>query len=170
VIVGAVGAGFAAWGASGHTARSPVGYRQGSCVVVGAEELGGELHGKNVSCAVDPSFTVAKIADQSNNCGAENYTRIRPPFSDVATGRLCLVPNLVVGHCYRYGVPMGTWDLVGCANAGAAAIKVAKRIDTDDPHACPMQYEPPTPGIRTVSMPKALRYPSRVYCYDDPAD
>lgn len=167
VVVVAAGVGLVTAAVRSHTARSPVGYRQGSCVVLGAEERGGELHGKRVSCDVDPSFIVAKIADESDNCGTVSYTRIRPPFSDVATGRLCLVPNLVVGHCYRFGVPLGMWDLVNCATGGPAAVKVTKRIDSDDPHACPMPYEPPTPGIRTVSIAKELRYPSRVYCYDN---
>jgi|HubBroStandDraft_3_1064219.scaffolds.fasta_scaffold128422_2 hypothetical protein len=169
-VVVSAGVVFAVWDATGHAARRPDRYPQGACVVVKAQEPGGELHAQAVRCDVDPSFTVAKVAGRSDNCGADKYTRIRPPFSDVATGRLCLVPNLVVGHCYRFGVPMGMWDLVGCAGAGPATIKVTKRVDTEDPHACPAQTKSLTPGIRTVLMPKQLRYPSRTYCYSDPGD
>ena len=164
------GLGFAVWGATSHAGRRTGGYPQGACVVLKAQERGGELHAQRVRCDVDPSFTVAKVADRSDSCGADGYTRIRPPFSDVATGRLCLVPNLVVGHCYRYGVPRGMWDLVGCEDAGRAAVKVTKRVDSDNPHACPAPTEAPTPGIRTVPMTKQLRYPSLTYCYDDPGD
>jgi hypothetical protein len=84
-VVVSAGVVFAVWDATGHAARRPDRYPQGACVVVKAQEPGGELHAQAVRCDVDPSFTVAKVAGRSDNCGADKYTRIRPPFSDVAT-------------------------------------------------------------------------------------
>ncbi len=138
------------------------------CVVVAAPSPDAELHASPARCDTDPSFTVARLADRRGECTPTRYIQFRPPFADVATGRLCLVPNLVVGHCYRFGVPVGMWELAKCAGAGWATIKVTKRVDADDPHACPSDPEPAVPGIRTVAVAPALAYPSRTYCYHDP--
>jgi hypothetical protein len=163
-----VGIGLAISRAGTQLVRPPSGYRQGDCVVIKAQERDGELHADAAKCNVDPSFTVAKIANQSGDCGADNYTRIRPPFSDVATGRLCLVPNLVVGHCYRFGVPKGMWDLVGCAATLPAAVKITKQVDSGDAGACRDETESLVPGIRTVQVPRQLQYATRTYCYGEP--
>ena len=154
-----------------HGSPGRGGVRPGDCVEVAAPSPDGELHATAASCSRDPSFTVAKFADPMGDCTPRRYDQFAPPFADVATGRLCLVPNLVVGHCYRFGVPVGMWDLVDCAGAGRAAIKVTKRVEVDDPNACPTETPSPTPpgapGIRTLTAPRALPYPSRTYCYGD---
>lgn len=156
----------AVWATSNPSAAP----RSAYCVAVRAGSLGDELHATKTPCVTDPSFTVVKRGDAAYNCGSGQYAQFRPPFADQTTGRLCLVPNLVVGHCYRFGVPVGMWVLGGCV--GPATIKVIKRVDVDDPHACPV--DPPVataPGMaQMTAQPRALPYSSRTYCYADVPD
>ncbi|MGH3563018.1 MAG: hypothetical protein ACRDTN_14815 [Mycobacterium sp.] len=128
------------------------GYQVGDCVVV-EPASDGELHTTRTGCDTDPSFTVAKLADRDGNCALDGYDRFRPPAVDAATGRLCLVPNLVVGHCYRFGVALGVWDLSDCADRAPTVVKVNRRLDTDNAQAC------------SAELP-ARTYPSppRTYC------
>ncbi|OBI49745.1 hypothetical protein A5707_16115 [Mycobacterium kyorinense] len=117
---------------SSHQAH---GYRVGDCVVV-EPTSGGELHTTRTGCDTDPSFTVAKLADRAGDCAANGYDRFRPPIADAATAKLCLVPNLVAGHCYRLGTAVGVWDLSNCADRGPTTIKVSSRLETDNAQAC----------------------------------
>ena len=73
------------------------------------------------------SFTVASLASGADDC--RQYNRFRTPFADATTERLCLVPNLVAGHCYRFGVPLGMLDPVSCDGAGPATFRVTKTIE-----------------------------------------
>jgi hypothetical protein len=151
------------WVATLHVGSRP----NARCVVVKADSSGGELHAIATSCGTDPSFTIAKQADHAGDCAPGRYTQFRPPFVDKATGRLCLVPNLVVGHCYRFGMPVGMWDAASCAGVATAVIKVTKRVDGDNPYACPVHELPRTPGIAAATAgPRALNFPSRTYCYE----
>ncbi len=152
------------WATTQHRAPS----RSAECVVVQARSPGEELHANHAPCSTDPSFTVVKRGGPAGNCGPGRYTQFRPPFADRATGRLCLVPNLVVGHCYRFGVPVGMWELGNCV--GPATIKISLRVEADNPHACPV---PPSaaPGMaQPAPVPLALAFPSRTYCYTDVPD
>jgi hypothetical protein len=152
------------WATTQHSGAAPT----TACVVVRAGSPGGELHAIRSPCSTDPSFTVAKRADAANRCSPGRYAQLLPPFADQATGRLCLVPNLVVGHCYRFGVPVGMWELGRCA--GAATIKVTRRVDADDSHAC-RGDAPAVPDLaQPVAQPRALTYPSRTYCFSDVPD
>jgi hypothetical protein len=148
----AIGAAAAMLTNHGHST-----YRAGDCVVV-APSTAGELHATEAACDTDPSFTVAKLADTAGDCapdGANAYDRFGPPLADSGTGRLCLVPNLVVGHCYRLGAAVGVWNLVDCTGAGAATVKVTKRFDADDAQAC-------VPGTQLPARTYAA--PPRTYC------
>lgn len=127
-------------------------YRAGDCVVV-TSAAAGELHAARVNCDTDPSFTVAKLTSRAGDCAPDDYDRFVPPSADTGTGRLCLVPNLVVGHCYRLGIAVGIWNLVNCAGAGPATIQVTGRLDTADPSACGT-------GLPARSYPA----PPRTYC------
>jgi hypothetical protein len=145
------GVGVAAWALTGHRHHT---HQVGDCVVV-APFTGGELRASRASCDTDPSFTVAKLADRTGECAPNGYDRFGPPSADSGTGRLCLVPNLVVGHCYRLGVAVGVWSLVDCAGAGPATIKVTQRLDTDDARACVSGSQLP---------PRSYPAPPRTYC------
>lgn len=152
------------WAIAQH--RAPT--RSAECVVVHARSPGGELDAYQAPCRTDPSFTVVKRGDAAGSCGPGRYTQFRPPFADRATGRLCLVPNLVVGHCYRFGVPIGMWELGSCI--GPATIKISSRVEAENPRACPV---PPSaaPGMaQPAPVPLALAFPSRTYCYADVPD
>ena len=150
------------------TARHSDTPRSLACVVVHAGSPGEELHAVRTPCGTDPSFTVAKRADATENCGPAQYAQFRPPFADQATGRLCLVPNLVVGHCYRFGVPVGMWELSRCV--GPATIKVVNRVDADDSHACPVDPLAAPGMAQPAAGARALAFPSRTYCYADVPD
>jgi hypothetical protein len=148
--------------ASTHHGAAP---RGAACVVVHAASPDDELRATGTPCGTDPSFTVVKGGAAAANCAARRYVQFRPPFADQATGRLCLVPNLVVGHCYRFGVPVGMWELSRCV--GRAVIKVTKRVDSEDARVCPVD-PPAAPGMaQLAAQPRALAYPSRTYCYAD---
>lgn len=129
-------------------------YRAGDCVVV-ASSAEGELRAAPAACDTDPSFTVAKLTDRTDGCAPDDYDRFAPPSADDGTGRLCLVPNLVVGHCYRLGIAVGIWNLVDCRGAGSAAIRVTDRLDTADAGACGTDG-----GLPARSYPA----PPRTYC------
>ncbi len=149
------------WAITQHSDAAP----SSACVVVHAGSPGEELHATRSPCGTDPSFTVARRGDAPDGCAPGRYAQFRPPFADQATGRLCLVPNLVVGHCYRYGVPVGMWELGRCV--GPATIKVTKRVDAEDSHACPVNSSAAPGMAQPVAGPRALTYPSRTYCYSD---
>lgn len=152
------------WATMQHSGAAPT----TACVVVRAGSPGEELHATRSPCGTDPSFTVAKRADAADRCPPGRYAQFLPPFADQATGRLCLVPNLVVGHCYRFGVPVGMWDMGRCV--GAATIKVTRRVDADDSLTCP-GGTPAEPDLaQPVAGHRALAYPSRTYCYADVPD
>src|SRR5262245_43212327 len=79
-------------------------FRVGDCVLV-SPNASGELHSTRTGCGTDVSFTVGALAKGPDDC--QRYDRFQSPFADAATESLCLVPNLVAGHCYRFGVPLG---------------------------------------------------------------
>ena len=135
-------------------AERALGYQTGDCVVV-EPTAGGELHTRATGCGTDPSFTVAGFADQAGTCSPQGYERFRSPLADGVTGELCLVPNLVAGHCYRFGVAVGIWNVSDCVSAVPAVIKVEKRLDTDDARACSPRSQLPA---------RVYPAPQRTYC------
>src|ERR1700735_2619517 len=78
----------AVWAAAGHRRPPHTGYAKGSCVVVTAPSPDAELRAATAPCDTDPSFFVADFANQAGDCSSRAYTRFRPPFADIATGRL----------------------------------------------------------------------------------
>lgn len=137
----------------GHSHRG-LGYQAGDCVMV-MPSAGGELHATKTACDTDASFTVAKLADPAGDCTPKGYDRFASPQADPATGSLCLVPNLVAGHCYRFGTAVGIWNVNDCADAGPAAIRVTKRVDADDARAC---------LVGTYLPARTYPAPPRTYC------
>ncbi len=100
----------------------------GECVSL-SPDASGELMPTHTSCATDMSFTIGALADDVGNCVPDQFDRFRAPFADAATERLCLVPNLTVGHCYRLGVPVGMLDPADCSVGGPAVFRVTKRVE-----------------------------------------
>lgn len=129
-------------------------YRVGECVEV-KPAPSGELHAADTACGTDPSYVVSSFIDAAGRCSPDRFDRFPPPFADAQTGTLCLEPNLVAGHCYRFGTPVGMWEVADCNHPTPAVIKVTKRVDADDDNACPNSQD-------QLAMP----YPSppRTYC------
>jgi hypothetical protein len=154
----AAGAGFAIHAITTHSQvprqTAQDGYRIGACVQL-KPSPSGELHAANTSCDTDPSFVVSTFADTAGHCNPDRFDRFGPPFADAQTGTLCLEPNLVAGHCYRFGTPVGMWEPADCAQPGPAVIKVTKRVDVDDDNACPNSQ-----GQLAMPYPS----PPRTYC------
>ncbi|MDH6243574.1 hypothetical protein M2432_001209 [Mycobacterium sp. OTB74] len=91
------------------------------------------------SCGADPSYTVGAIADHAGTCPSGQYQQITGTFADSVTARLCLVPNLVADHCYSLDMPIGLVQLADCTdrNRPGVLVKVTRRLDVADSHACP---------------------------------
>ena len=130
------------------------GYRINDCVDI-APSADGLLHASKTSCNTDPSFEVSAYADAAGHCRPDRFDRFGPPRADPDTGTLCLEPNLLAGHCYRFGDPVGMWKSADCGAAGPAVIKVTKRVDVDDDTAC-------STGAGELAM--AYPAPPRTYC------
>jgi hypothetical protein len=131
----------------------------GDCVKIPAADPAapGTLHATNVSCAVDPSYTVGAVADAAGSCPSPEYQHLPGELADASTAKLCLVPNLVADHCYELGVPVGVLALANCAQRGqnGLLVQITKRLDVRDQQACPSDgghYAWPYPS------------PARTYC------
>lgn len=133
-------------------------YQVSDCVSVSADGSG-ELRATHTSCSADLSYTVGALANEDGDCVPDRYDQFRSPFADPATERLCLVPNLVVGHCYRIGIPMGKLDPVDCSRSRPAVFRVTKRLDVSDLDACPDEKS---------QFAMAYPSPARTYCAEMP--
>jgi hypothetical protein len=111
------------------------GMRVGDCVAVSAA-TSGELRATTTKCDTDLSYTIGAMANQTGDCVPDRYDQFRVPFADSQTSQLCLVPNLVVGHCYKFGIPMGRLDAVSCSGADKGMLRIAKKLDVDDTEGC----------------------------------
>jgi hypothetical protein len=133
--------------------RQDAGFHVGDCVSVSAG-TSGELRATDTQCNTDLSYTVGAMASQAGDCVPDSYDQFRIPFADSLTSQLCLVPNLVVGHCYKFGIPMGKLDAVSCSSADKGMLRIATRLDVDDTEACPDKKQ------------LAMAYPSpaRTFC------
>ena len=133
-------------------------YQVSDCVSVSADGSG-ELRATHTSCSADLSYTVGALANEDGDCVPDRYDQFRSPFADPATERLCLVLNLVVGHCYRIGIPMGKLDPVDCSRSRPAVFRVTKRLDVSDLDACPDEKS---------QFAMAYPSPARTYCAEMP--
>ncbi|MGV0809496.1 hypothetical protein [Mycolicibacterium setense] len=112
-----------------------------------------------VSCDVDPSYTVGAIADGTGACPSAEYQHLPADTADPSTARLCLVPNLVANHCYELGMPAGMVELADCTarkeRGPGLTVQVTQRLDVRDGSACSADtghYAWPYPS------------PARTYC------
>lgn len=105
----------------------------GDCVVIPPLKTDA-MHATKQPCSADVSFTVGALAD-SGTCPGR-YHHFPTPFADPETATLCLVPNLVVDHCYSYGIPSDMVDLVDCEDP-TANFRVTAAFDADDATLCP---------------------------------
>lgn len=138
------------------TASGPV--PVGECVVLHGDGRADPLSAAAVDCDRGMSYTVATHTDVAGNCPPPaDGTVFVEPFADRLTARLCLVPNLVVSHCYEFGIPTGIFGQTDCVGAGVAAIRIEERFEVSDANAC-------------TNPSRAMRYRSipRTYCLSYP--
>jgi hypothetical protein len=153
-----VAAGIAVYGLN----RSRVAHQQqakslhvGDCVIV-PSLTPRPLHATKAPCGVDPSYTIGAVTNASGACPSTEYQQFPTQFADPSTANLCLVPNLVVNHCYALDMPVGMVTRADCSERGRdVVVQVTQRLDAHDQHACPAaggHYAWPYPS------------PARTYC------
>ncbi|AWT57175.1 hypothetical protein [Mycolicibacterium smegmatis] len=130
----------------------------GDCVTIspGAGKTGPNI--QRSSCTTDPSYTVGAVIETDQVCGNDNYIgytwTIGHAEADKNTvGRLCLVENLTVGHCYHPQPGSDLLEQTDCATDDATAYRVVQRLDAADPSQCP-------PDTSAYDYPA----PARTYC------
>lgn len=158
VVAGCAAAGPAArHDTDAATASGPV--PVGECVVLHGDGRADALRAAVDGCDGVMSYTVAAHTDIYGDCPPPDGYLFVEPFADRLTARLCLVPNLVVGQCYTFGVPSGIYDPTSCAGEGAADIRIEERFEVSDAGAC----TDPRPSRATV-----YRAVPRTYCLSYP--
>lgn len=157
VVAGCTAAGPAAQQDS-ETASAPV--PVGECVALHGDGRADALSAAVAGCSGGMSYTVAAHTDAAGNCPSPaDGTVFVEPFADRRTARLCLVPNLLAGQCYTFGIPTGIYDQTACADAGAAAIRIEKRFEVSDELACADLGPSPAMVYRSVPRTYCLSYP-----------
>ncbi|MHC9296742.1 LppU/SCO3897 family protein [Mycobacterium sp. LTG2003] len=126
----------------------------GDCVTIspGKPETGTDI--QRSPCSTDPSYTVGAVMETDQPCANTNYIGYTWSVGDTDTvGRLCLVENLTVGHCYHPQPGTDLLEQLDCATTDDKAYKVVQKLDSDDAQACP-------PDTSAYNYP----LPPRTYC------
>lgn len=113
----------------------------GDCVEIPSTtpEAPETIRAGEVDCSADPSYTVGALADDTGLCPSNEYQQLPSDFTDDATAKLCLVPNLVADHCYVMEMPIGVMERADCTDRDQQGIlvQVTQRLDVRDQAACP---------------------------------
>lgn len=131
----------------------------GECVALHGDGQREALRAAAAGCDAAMSYTVSAHTDIDGDCPPPDGYSFVEPFADRLTARLCLVPNLAVGHCYTFGVPTGRYELADCATSSAASIRIEERFDLSDTNAC---TDP------RLSRAMVYRSVPRIYCVSYP--
>lgn len=125
----------AAQGSASAAASAPA--PVGECVELHGDGRREALSAAAAGCGGATSYTVTAHTDVTGICPPPGDGAVFvEPFADRLTSRLCLVPNLAVGHCYAFGTPSGRYNETDCASAGVAAISIEERFEVSDAEAC----------------------------------
>lgn len=137
-------------------AKAAQSFAVGDCVVVPSTPPPGDVHAQKAPCSLDPSYTIGAVTDASGSCPSKEYQRFPAEIADPPTSTLCLVPNLVVDHCYTLDMPLGMVKRADCGERGAdVRIQITQRLDAHDQQACPA-------GQGNFAWPYPS--PARTYC------
>ena len=130
-------------------------YAIGDCLVLAQDGIG--VKDAAAECDTDPSYLVAGRIGGDDTCPNEHYTAFEVTAGGSSGGKLCLVENLVPGHCYETEMISKVTKLVDCSRGSmfTPMYRVVTRHDTGDA-ACPdgqtvIAYPEPGPG-RTYCM------------------
>ncbi|MFI9815213.1 LppU/SCO3897 family protein [Saccharothrix variisporea] len=131
----------------------------GDCVSIGRQDENNRADVKTLGCDEDAaSFKVGKVLDKSDEACPEDglYTEVSPAASAGDGYKLCLLPNMSEGSCYK---PDEGTGFVKTDCTGPETIKVTKVIkDSVDLSQCPdsagMSY--PEPKITYCLAPAEL--------------
>lgn len=121
----------------------------GDCVTIGSgtPEKGNDI--QRGPCTTDPSYTVGVVMETDQPCPNQNYIGYKWTVGDTDTvGRLCLVENLAVGHCYHPQPGTDLLEQLDCSVSDDKTYKVVHRIDSDSAGQCPAEtnaYNYPAP-------------------------
>lgn len=134
--------------------------KAGECVELTGSTSNADI--KKVSCSPQSGkviYTVAKVGDGSPMCANDNYTKYYERTKSGSTRKYaCLMPNLIVGNCYKDN-PNQPIEEVACTDT-AAEVKVSKQIDngngTCDTASGEVSAKFPDPS------------PGRTYCFASP--
>ncbi|WP_156212769.1 LppU/SCO3897 family protein [Lentzea aerocolonigenes] len=130
--------------------------KAGECVAL-ANRNGDHADVTGAGCGTDVKFKVGKVlADGTSSCpaGDDDYVQVVP---NAGSGKLCLLPNLAEGVCYRPADDEDSWIKVECK--GEETVKVTKVFaSAGDDAACPdgedvasiVYAEPPTTYCLTL--------------------
>lgn len=109
----------------------------GECVVLHGDGRREALSAAEASCDEAISYTVSAHTDVTGECPPPGDGAVFvEPFGDRLTARLCLVPNLAVGHCYAFGTPLSRYEQIDCATTDVATIRIEQRFEVSDADAC----------------------------------
>ncbi|MGK2881102.1 MAG: hypothetical protein ACSLE6_10010 [Mycobacterium sp.] len=109
----------------------------GECVVLHGDGRADPLSAAAVDCDAAMSYTVSAHTDVTGECPPPGDGSVFvEPFGDRLTARLCLVPNLAVGHCYAFGTPLSRYEPIDCVTTDVATIRIEQRFEVSDADAC----------------------------------
>ena len=132
----------------------------GECAALHGDGHDDALSAAVARCGDGMTYTVAAHTDVAGNCPSPaDATVFVEPFADRLTARLCMVPNLMTGQCYAFGIPTGIYAQTPCASAGAATIRIEERFEVSDAHACTDAPPSRTMVYRSVPRTYCLSYP-----------
>lgn len=142
---------FSAWRAHNNAGKQLEKYTTGDCLILTQKGLG--VEDTEAPCGADPSYMVVSHIDGNAPCPNDNYVTFETTAAGDTVGKLCLVDNLVPGHCYRSQIASQVTELVACDRGSSLSIptfKVVSRHETGDA-ACEQNqvtiaYPEPSPG------------------------
>ncbi|MUM22175.1 hypothetical protein FZI91_10720 [Mycobacterium sp. CBMA271] len=130
-------------------------YSVGQCLILTKAASGlGNVNASDAPCDRDPSYTVASRIGADTKCPNESYVEYSLEVGFKSAGKLCLVENLVAGHCYEDDMFTKIIKLNNSCGGLASAnpFRVLSRTETDGA-PCPDSTTPITYPL-----------PPRTYC------
>ncbi|MCV7193037.1 hypothetical protein [Mycolicibacterium brumae] len=131
-------------------------YSVGECVTMAKSDEGvGNVELTKADCGTDPSYTVASRIGADEKCPSEHYSEYSLSVNYETTGKLCLVENLVVGHCYESEFMTNITKLNADCRGGLSSSNPFRVVDRSE------TADAPCPADSTAV---SFADPARTYC------